>query len=77
MYKDRIKYIEKDIIPYMSDFSWWRKQHIKVRKARFQMELDSPNESMFKKYLKLFLISPVGCVIQVWYQGSYKLKLRL
>lgn len=77
MYDDRIKYMEKDILPYMDGFPFYRKEQMKARLKRFEIEKTDRNACMFSTYIKLFLYSPIGTIMQIWYQGSYKLKLKL
>lgn len=77
MYADRIRYMEQDIIPYMKDFSWWRKEQMKVRLKRFYIEERCQEDNLFKVYVKLFLYSPIGTIIQLWYLGIYKARIKL
>ena len=72
LYDDRIRYMEKDIIPYMQDFPWWRKEQMRVRLRRFIMEREGNSNNSFIVYIKLFLFSPIGTLVQLWYQISYK-----
>ena len=77
MYKDRIHYMEQEVLPYADDMSWWRKEHIKVRTKRFLMEARGNTFSIFELYRKLFCYSPVGTAVQIYYQISYRKSLKL
>jgi GT2 family glycosyltransferase len=76
MYEDRMRYLQRDIIPYMDNFPYFRKQQMWVRLRRFEMEREDPSASTLAKYFKLFFSSPVGTIVQAWYQGSYKIRSR-
>lgn len=45
---------------------------MKVRLRRFEIERDEQKNDLIKIYIKLFLYSPIGTVVQIYYQHSYK-----
>jgi hypothetical protein len=75
MYEDRLRYMRQEIMPYMDEFPYFRRAQMKVRLRRFEMEKEGLETSTAAKYLKLFLFSPVGTIVQVWYQGMYQLRV--
>lgn len=75
MYEDRIRYMEQEILPYVDDMPWWRKEQMWVREKRFLLEKES-GENKLQIYSKLFTYSPVGTMVQIYYQMSYQIKLR-
>lgn len=77
MYKDRIRYMTREIIPYMEDWPWWRKAQMRTRLYRFRLEQEAPGAKLWKIYLKLFTRSPVGTLVQIYYQLGYKLLCRI
>lgn len=74
MYDDRLHYMEQEIIPYMHRMPWWRREQMKVRVRRF--ELDRENRNLYEIYLRLFFYSPVGTLVHIHYQNDYKKKLK-
>ena len=77
MYGDRIRYMRKDIIPYMDNFPYFRKEQMKVRLRRFEIENSNHGSSVIRTYARLLLFSPIGTVIQIWYQGMYQIRIRI
>lgn len=76
IYNERIKTVEKDIIPYYDNMEWWRKKHINTKLISYKLERDNMFNSDIKKYLFLMKRSIVGTVIQIYYQVYYKLSLK-
>ena len=75
MYDDRIHYMKQEIFPYMNKMSWWRREQMKVRMKRF--ELDRKNYGLWKIYLRLMIYSPVGTLVHLYYQMEYRKYLRI
>ena len=74
MYDDRLHYMKQEILPYMQRMPWWRREQMKVRTRRF--ELDRENRSQYETYLRLFFYSPVGTLVHIYYQNEYRKHLR-
>lgn len=75
MYKDRIRYMEQEILPFMDNWPWWRKEQMKTRLRRFQIEKASKDNNKLRIYMRLFFMSPVGTIAQLIYMGNYMLKI--
>ena len=74
MYDDRIHYMKQEIFPYMQNMPWWRREQMKVRMKRF--ELDRENKNLYGIYMRLFLYSPVGTLVHLHYQLEYRRQLK-
>lgn len=74
MYDDRLHYMEKEILPYMQGMPWWRREQMKVRVRRF--ELDRENKNLYEIYLRLFFYSPIGTLVHMHYQNDYQKHLK-
>lgn len=72
MYRDRIRYMSQEIMPYADNMPRWRKEHLKVRSRRFMMERETENKSIWEIYLELFRYSPIGTLVQIYYQQHNK-----
>ena len=71
LYDDRILYMKKDILPYIQDFPYFRKKQMEVRLMRFEIGKNQ-KISILKTYIKLFMYSPIGTLVNIWYQSLYK-----